>query len=353
MKLPIQLRNITGTYLNHLNEDCLRRIFSEKSLTLTDLNALAQTCQLFKQIVPTVFPKRLAVYCSSNVCYSLSTEGRPRYEEKIVYSVEKILKQSGSRLVALLVHDGTIESINLIAKHRVVGNLKELYIKATNINETIAVALKPIVQQLQLLSISSGTIECSTNFLANCDSLVELRIATHPKSTEIMENNFSKLQRFTCFNCILVDLQLDMLNFFKRHPSLKCVNLFFYKYISFNLNGFLREFGTICKELEELELRWYHLTMLRQPDLTNFPNLKKLRCPAFGNIIEDIVRPLTKLEELDLIDFVLSEKEFYKIVKLVNGRPNALTLKCEISFSQSSESYLRICNENSMVKLIS
>ena len=76
-------------------------------------------------------------------------------------------------------------------------------------------------------------------------------------------------------------------------------------------------------------------------------HLTKLSVSCSYNFV-DMIRHLINLEELTFEDtpFSLDKKTFFEIVKIVKGRPNVLTLKCNFNFS------LQNCSENQKVKLL-
>lgn len=221
--LPIDYTNATGTYLHHLNDDCLLEIFSQHSLSLMDLLSLSETCELFKRIAQRVFPGALTIY-KDYPEYSIASKD---YVRKIAsaHNVERILKNFGRHLVALRVNSyGPTIIMNLVAKHCVVGTLKELEIEHFTITEDVAVELQSIFGRLQKFTCYKASIDCDADVFANCDSLTELSVTQPCNGQIIMENYFPKLQRFT-FEGYKGNSLSTLFNFLERHKTLKCQRL--------------------------------------------------------------------------------------------------------------------------------
>lgn len=75
--------------------------------------------------------------------------------------------------------------------------------------------------------------------------------------------------------------------------------------------------------------------------------------PYHGTYIQNIISQLSNLEELRIDakreGSLLSERDFYEIVRTVARRSNVLTLKCRFNFS---ENFVKDCNQNGKINLI-
>lgn len=89
-------------------------------------------------------------------------------------------------------------------------------------------------------------------------------------------------------------------------------------------------------------IRWSSLTSLRKLNLY-------ISYRFIDLILFDIVGQMTDLEELEFIDrygmFELTVEYFYEILKMTEGRPQVLTLKCDFNFVDD-------CDNNRKVRLI-
>lgn len=97
-KLPIELTNTTGTYLQDINEDCLIEIFSLKSLSLMDLCSIAESCSRFQLISQRLFPKNLRVYGKGHGLYDVASSEYLNNNDLSSQAIERILKNFGSFL---------------------------------------------------------------------------------------------------------------------------------------------------------------------------------------------------------------------------------------------------------------
>lgn len=72
--------------------------------------------------------------------------------------------------------------------------------------------------------------------------------------------------------------------------------------------------------------------------------------PFPSNVLFSIISGLTNLHQLEIrTEFALNEEEFSEIVKIIERRTHALTIKSRIDFS---ENFSKNCNKNEKIKLI-
>lgn len=195
----------------------------------------------------------------------------------------------------------------------------------------------------------------------SCKELEEFKIAKVP----LYEKEFSALQSLNRLKLLEIDflgstiteeciLQLQSL---KSLKTLKIGDFEHYpKYFSFF--NVMKDYGKYIPAVSQLtnlrELHLFHYVDRQTSNqlalCTQLTRLYIYRILSTGINLVDIIRPLTNLEELTLEDkdFVLHENEFSEIVKIVEGRPNVLTLKCRFSFVFNG----RNCDENQKVRLI-
>lgn len=391
-ELQIELTNATGTYLHHINDYCLLEIFASQSFTLMDLCCLAETCSRFKEITGRVFPKGLSIkYCRAED-YKIKSKKYSRSRGHREQDIERIFKNFGSFIQAISLSSFSVRCeyktyfvLNLVGRH-CVDNLRSLTIDNMKINEVVAAKLKPIFKQLQLLDLMFVVIMCDKTLFEGLDSLVELRLYDAGDCRTILENTFPKLKHFRFYQDYFF-INKFLINFVARHTGLKTLHL------DTNLDAreILKVIGNSCKDLmklsiemvstrtssllplgalkqlETLELQHASLNNLKfMPTLTNLRELhldccyppKDLNQIAFlahitklrifqgfmyGSFdIVDLIRQLINLEELTIQNrFVLEEETFFKVVRLVKGRPNVLVLKCKFNFSVN----LKICGK--------
>lgn len=404
-ELRIELTNTTGTYLQHINDDCLLEIFSVKSLALMDLCSLAEACTRFQRITERVFPKELWI----DICLNGHCEVVSRYSPfrgNRAHEIERILRNFGSFISALSISRHTREDravfvLNLVTKY-CVDTLERLRIHSQigffEIPAVLTIQLKPIFKRLQLLELRNAVIVDDETLFTGFDSLIELRVIMVENGFALLENIFPKLQRFT-FQGMFDKVDHSLPIFISRHTSLKSLDLRIRIFERCKVNV-LQVIGN-CKDLEKLtinmgctkaasllplqalkSLERLKLWFVSCDDLSFVPSMTKLRelhlttCVlpedpnSFASMIQltklhitleecdtvdvvDIIRRLINLEELTVeygrsSKFVLDEETFTKIVKLVKGRRNVLALKCEFDFFYNSEN----CDENQKVRLM-
>ncbi|XP_037051417.1 uncharacterized protein LOC119085211 [Bradysia coprophila] len=432
--LPIELTNTTGTYLHHMNEDCLLQIFSSDSLTPTDLCSLAETCTRFQQITQRVFPKGFSIERNHYCCdHSYMDEDRCQYRFKsgtqsICYEnaedVERILKNFGPHLSTLLIScDETVA--NLVAKYCDDISLNDLRIEDIRSIECLSVKLKPIFQRLlTLVIVGCHLVIDATTLELNCDSLIELIIVSSTGCGAILSNTFPNLDRFTFRHSDVYSANesSDLLSaFIGRHRRLRALKVS----VASCTSDLLHTIGKSCNELENLNFKGWNyngfsyfsdfsglaklkkltvtfssleyslnIALLQAPKLLEtvkvccmcegqvqvfdilskmgnlralhlnccrfdqsaipWKMLKQLRKLSFADCsnfyhteLFNVLRELPNLEELKFYYFVLKAAEFAKIVKMLEGRSNVLTLRCMFDIS-----CLKYCTENRNVKLI-
>lgn len=258
----------------------------------------------------------------------------------------------------------------------------------------ITVTLKSTFKQLQLLELHDVTVKGDKTLFADFDSLIELSLMYVTNGIAVMENIFPKLQRFTYKG---EDEPLS--TFISRHTSLKKLDLLMTDLDGKSKIAILQVIGNSCNELKELSI---NLERLNASSVLPFEALKsvkilKLRYASCQDL--SFIKAMTKLHELQLVycvlprksnqfaflsqltklqvwtyddldvvdlisrlinlkeltfpsdsslHFALDEKIYSKIVSVVNGRPNVLTLKCKYNFDYISKNG----DENQRVRLI-
>lgn len=268
-ELPIELTNTTGTNLQNLNDDCLLEIFSSKSLNLTDLCSLAETCKRFPQIIQRIAPKELSIIR----CYEYEIKYRIEAKNYVqeTHSRKKftrIFNHFGSLLSALSIRiDGNPHTnedyflLNLMA-NRCEDNLKNLKIEYLKVPEVLTVELKSIFQQLQSLELNHVTFEESSQPFAGLNSLVELKIVG-VKTEAILQNTFPKLEIFFSGGAEYYEKPISSIfsPFLSCHTSLKTVVIRAYfnsKEVDCNCKMIIiQTIGDSFKKLEKLGLQPY------------------------------------------------------------------------------------------------
>lgn len=372
-----------------MNEYCLLDIFSEKSIDLMDLCALAETCRLFRRITQRIAPKKLQIdqpYGSDGYVVEKT--------ERTLEDVVRIFKSFGSNFSELqLEKTATMKNcksfnrdvrfqeecfvLDLVTSYcDQADNLKSLMIERFIISDAFTIKLKPIFKQLQKLHLHFVNIMDDATLFAELDELVELVVHGVKNCCVILENSFPKLERFayytfneksqemlsTFISChkslktlelqleaseaimqVIVDCRdLNELNIsvgnrndvdlrpLQSLRSLRALKLFGpLKFVDF-------EFFSVLRNLSEL-----HLVLCNLPkDSIEFCKLRQLtKLHLTGYYINmfyvvDIIRRLVNLKELNIscLGSFLDETTFTKIFGIVEGRPNVLTIICRSNF---------------------
>lgn len=407
----IQLTNITGTRLENLNEDCLLKVFEDKSMGLMELCSLAETCKRFLPITRRIFPKEFEVvqeyggHCM--IQRFVRSASFIKYDQNDTYNeqdIQRFFKNFGSSWTALDIsqEDGSNFLINLTMEH-CIGNLKRLKIRghSTMRPAVINEKFKPILQQLKTLDLRCVYIEDRT-VLAELNDLVALRIEF--KDRGILENIFLKLEQFA-YKMSPYERLIDphhLSTFISRHTILKTIDFEFYGTSDVCSKIVLQAIAESCNELEylrvffgtvsvaafeplqsikslrtlelvgvsfegiaellstltnlrELSLQWCHLSNnLRQFDsVAQLTRLNVGNCKINQKDLVDIIKRLENLEELTIYEnftetsFELDLRMFFNIKGIVKHRENVLTLTCKYDFE------LKFCEEkNQKVKLV-
>lgn len=248
--LPIELTNATGTYLLHLNDDCLYEIFSLNYLNIMDLCSVAETCTRMKDIAVRIFTKAHKSCVFNDMSLKTIHEMRRmliNFGSSITdltigpsYDLEQHFDGMSARVLDLVIRycSKTVESLRLqdydISDHYLVGKLRSLFGK------------------LKLLHIYDGYIRDAKQLFANCNSLVELKVINweNDENDMIMENKFPKLERFKygryydedCDDC-------DLESFVSNHKSLKAFSL---GPFNGDCSSLLHAIAKNCPDLEKL-----------------------------------------------------------------------------------------------------
>lgn len=295
--LPIVMTSMTGMCIKDLNEYCLLKIFSNNSLTLIDLCSLAETCKHFKQIIQRVFPKEFGITSAAitNGKYSKS------YREQ---DVERIVKNFGSRLVALSLCKADQTVVKSVAEYCGDVTLKRLEVCGMNSFDSLKVQLQSILPRLLTLSIDDCDL-IATSADLNCESLVELEIVQSTGCVAILKNNFPKLKRFTFRYNEMSDNNdgstATISEFIDRHRSLAALKLVGSS-IRFS-SELVHAIGNNHKELEELTLR------VRRPEISfevfNLMSLSKLKTLDIYIDVESYNQSVALLQASSLLETVV------------------------------------------------
>lgn len=209
------------------------------------------------------------------------------------------------------------------------------------------IARNPQLKRLRVLNctfvkcndiVGSSDLDMVRSSRVNNNLLIELRVIDVKNCDAILENTFPKLQLFS-YQGVCLHMNDCLSAFISRHPTLKTLDVESRIYQRFN-NVFMRAIGNSCKELIKLTLNLY-------PEIQNVDHFRQL--PQMELV--EIIGQLRNLEELSIGQavwnkFELKKTTFSEISKIVEGRPNVLTLKCDFSFN------LDTSKENPKLKLV-
>lgn len=400
IELPTESTNSQGILFQELNEDCLMEIFSVPSLTLVDLCSLAETCRLFEQITKRVFPQELRIGNRIDGIYKIESKKRASSHWKLdsvnrfhgLRDINRIFANFESKLTGITLSSRNYQygrvSIWLLSlmssytfcslENFTISNLKFSYI--------LTEKLRPIFERLQMLELYYVHIYGGKELFADFNSLIRLRLTSVLNLNPIFESDFPRLEwltlKFSFFSVVLLS------GFISRHKRLKTLKIYSNIDDWFKAN-FFQILGNSCKELQKLslviggldsnillplqsleqlevlhiwEVTWNDFTLiagmpqLRDLKLTDcilpkdsnqFDHLVQIRkLEIYKNFIDvtkhtpvDVVGIITRLQNLEELiagNFQLDEKTYRKIVCIVKGRANMLTLRCKFDFSYNS-----------------
>ncbi|XP_037037774.1 uncharacterized protein LOC119075441 [Bradysia coprophila] len=240
---------------------------------------------------------------------------------------------------------------------RFIYRYDSMWSKISDDNTSIIVAFIENHRHLKTLQLIGSSIYCNSELVdAIGNSGQELEVLTlqslmRPKISFDVPNLLSlpKLWRldldinFENYNQIIALLQAS--------PVLREVKLYFEVEIP------VQVFDSLAQQqhLRELILYYYSFDRIDWSMLTQLRKLVLFTLVSkFGPVdLLKIVRQLTNLEELRVDDykgsdaFLLSERDFDRIVRIVERRSNVLTLKCRHEFKLSEN-----CEKNRKVKLL-
>ncbi|XP_037040486.1 uncharacterized protein LOC119077390 isoform X2 [Bradysia coprophila] len=322
------------------------------------------------------------------------------YEEYIKQNMEVVQRQQQKQ------YEGSNFVLHVVARF-CVDSLKVLKICGLKVPRYITEELRPIFARLEVLKIRDAVVSDDDTLFAGCDALTELRVVHVDNCQAILANIFPKLELFgygkpykpSCtYWSDVSDSQKDVVvdrlsTFILLHLSLKKVIL------ANKMDArFLRIFEDGFDKLEELGLNMsginvaslHQLGALKSlktlklmhascGDLTFVPAMAKLRelysydcrlpddrsfqfyfllqltklhimhgetpVPDVVHIVQQMIH-LRMLTIFDLEKFVLDKETFTKIVAIVDGRPQRLTIKCRFDFDAKK------WNENQHVRLL-
>lgn len=355
----------TGIRLDELNDYCLMEIF--KRLSVVDLCSLSETCERFRDNSQRIAPKKLDISITSD-------RVTVKYED-ITYKIkalENVFENFGHHFTNIAIYIGCgadskrVEEflVNCLRDH--CGHkLKCLSLTWFDIRQQYVPYFQQFFKRLQKLELSDSDIVNDTTLFAGLDLLVELSVYYVNNSEVIFVNTFPKLQRFR-YDAPVPKTTKAFMDFISRHKTLSTLDFCIYR----EIDKMIKIFQVIvdsCKELKVLKvsgitdatIKSLHpladlrsLTTLMLSNMLKFdnfdfvilaelPKLRELRiCVKY--IPEDsrhhlnvahIVRCLTHLEEFVIAGgYALEEKTFFEIIDIVDGRPNTLTLICDLKF---------------------
>lgn len=399
--LPIELTNAEGTLLQHMNEYCLLEIFSH-SLDPMDLCSLAETCARFKKITQLVFPKEFSISSGTGSTrhrrtYLLKSENDSSFFVD-VEDLERFLKNFGSHFTRLTMRDDQ-PIVRSLFKYYNSISISHLTIERSTSLKGFKAKMKSVFKQLQTLVIDNCKLDIdSSTFESKCDSLIELTILKSTGCDAILRNTFPNLKRFTFHD----DHRNDTLSMFiGRHKRLRSLNLFVascnsdlvqricqnskklakLKTLSVSVTFFgstgkrllisllhqashlldkvkihymhdnqVEAFHALAKMENLRELHFYDSKLIIGLRWTMLTQLRKL-VMHFGsnfNVILDVIRDLPEIEDIQFENhvFMLKEEQLLEIFRIVEGRANVLTLRCDFD-----KKCLEYCGEGQIIKL--
>lgn len=365
---PIELTNATGTCLQDLNDHCLLAIFESRSLDIMDLCSLAETCKRFQSIVRKTLPKDINfthMGCGGEYVFKSKRCKLGRYRRE--KDAKRIFKEFGSSIVSIHISTDCTHVvwkridflIDSIARH--CDNLKNLSFNNCSIMSYVqAVKLKPVFKRLEKLTLREVSLIGDPQLYAGMDSMVELTLYDVQNCSAILENNLPKLETLQ-----YVADHLPMSNFaslISRYSNLKNVVFDYrrdccYSYVDKRISvTYLQSMQTL-KSLRNLSLSnvsfedlsfFSTLTELRVVKLADcilpmtnssqFSSLQQItKLYITGTEIRDIpgvIGELKNLEEFTVFDghVILYKYDFVEIMRIVNNRPQVLTIKCVFDF---------------------
>ncbi len=277
--LPIEITNLSGTQLQHLNEYCLLDIFSVKSLTLMDLCSVAETCTRFQQIVSRLIPNGISCRVNRNREIEAISEKCKRKPFRR-NDVKRILKNFGSSMRSITIDNchGVSEDIfllNLVLKHYG-DTLVNFNFAYQQVPDVLTLKLNAMLKQLKSIILLSVVLPDNKALFADCDELVELTVQDVENCGAILKNVFPRLRRFEYSGERNIS-ELDdsaqaqhletLTTFISRHPTLKILWL---RGCHTNSNDvkILQVIVSSCKDLKKLDM---------DMDATNISQLQSLQ----------------------------------------------------------------------------
>lgn len=404
-ELPIE--STKKTRIEDLNDDCILEIFSLVAFPLMDLFTLEKTCKRFQQIARQAFPTILdisIIYADKSYSVVASKSGgRRSLTEKYTHvGIETIFRNCGSNLRGIIIQDTENLSmerpsflLNLVSTY-CVNSVSSSDVNCVETPEVQTEEPEQIIKRLQSLDLRCLNIKDGFDSFADFESLVELKVSYVNGSSSILETIFPHLERFTFIDRYTDDFSWQ--TFILCHPRLKMLHVHIYM-PDINVNVFLQGICDICLHLEELSFRFGHsmeesfpLSLLPLQSLNRLKTLKLWflqlidlsfvsamtnlheLCLHFCDLPNDelvyltqlttlrifrdgssdldvvnVIRRLVNLVEFEVQIFVLNEETFKKIVRIVRGRPQMLTLRCIPSFDYN---YNENCVESQRVRII-
>lgn len=265
---PIELTNLIGTHLNHLNEHCLLEIFSDPALTLIDLCSLANTCKRFKQIIQRVFPRKFSIRLNYRGCNFISK----RYSQNgmEITDVERVLQNFGARLTTISIYRWDKSFVNLIAKYCDKITLKRLAIHMDYQYQEVLVHCWDLLWPIDRLVI--------LNIYLKVDAWLRLAVSRHtfPNLEQFFFHRPESEHQIQSRDTIESEL---FLKFIERHKGLKMLTL--RMNIMYCHNKFVETIVSSCSKLVELTLRGLHI--LPDEDGFNLESMPKLKTLTFSS----------------------------------------------------------------------
>lgn len=324
------------TRIQDMNEYCLIEIFSQPSLDLLDLCALAETCQQFRRIVKRVAPADIGFQANRHHRnWRVSSKNHPKRAYKRE-DVERILSNFNPILTAVafdgfskIDNDG-VSLLHSLAANQNDGsnaNLTNLALRHHIITpESNAVPLKQIFQKLEKLEMRTVYMsDGMTTLFSGMNSLVDLRISYMRFCGAVLMNTFPALERFEYRKTSIIPAQwttkpeheqsLECLtNFIARHSNLKEISLSFGCQNS-STQQILQGISNNCQELEKLSIDVIVDDHSCRP-LVSMKSLRSLSLWGVQCTDFDFLASITHLREFTLLS--ISPNDTTKLSSLIH-----------------------------------
>lgn len=276
------MASVAATNILDLNEDCLRRVFTE--LNLFDLCSVARTCTWFQTIAECLVPKDSELHLRqqgpSNYRVVLNAY-RPRICTRD--EVETIFVAIGSLLTKVTIVGDDINN-ELCLTGQPCTKIPVVYDDEPEV--TIGAKLKLNWEQLHSLTLVDISLDKGTTLFAGLNSLVSLDIRKVTHCRPIFESTFPKLEYFVYHGFLVIESHLienprfqvsaeSFLAFISRHNRLKDVWLCFTSNEEIQ-TMIMQTIGRSCNDLIELTI-------------------------SFGSRNERFLRPLNALKSLETV----------------------------------------------------